>query len=154
MLGALVAVRDGRDAADTLRVVAVLTLTYGTMSAGKTTLALQLHWQLSQSGRRVELWTFGDRSGEGRLTSRVGLSAPARAVAPGEDLTEAIERLRCEGVAALVVDEVQFATSEQVDALGAAVDYYGSTCTPSGWGPTSGSSPSRGPPDSSPWPTR
>lgn len=104
--------------------MALLTLTYATMAAGKSTLALQLHWQLTQSGRRVELWTFGDRSGEGRLTSRIGLAAPARAISPAHDVYVEIERLRRDGVAALVVDEVQFATAAQVDALGAAVDYY------------------------------
>jgi thymidine kinase len=44
--------------------MAELTFTYGTMAAGKSTLALQLCWQLRQGRGDVALWTFGDRSDE------------------------------------------------------------------------------------------
>jgi len=45
-----------------------LTFTYGTMAAGKSTLALQLCWQLRQGRSDVALWTFGDRSDAGMVT--------------------------------------------------------------------------------------
>lgn len=106
---------------------AMLHLTYGTMAAGKSTLALQLVWQLRQSGRSVHLWTFGDRSQENLVTSRLGISAPAKPVAPGENLTEATLQILDDNVDVLVVDEAQFATSDQVDMLVELVDEHGVT---------------------------
>lgn len=102
--------------------MATLSLTYGTMAAGKSTLALQLCWQLRGSGQNVALWTFGDRSGEGLVTSRLGISAPAVAVSPGEDVEQLCRGLTADGVRVLVVDEVQFATADQIDRLAALVD--------------------------------
>ena len=73
--------------------MAELTFTYGTMAAGKSTLALQLCWQLRQGRSDVALWTFGDRSDDGMVTSRIGIEACAEAVAPGSDLAARIEQL-------------------------------------------------------------
>ncbi len=105
--------------------MAELTFTYGTMAAGKSTLALQLRWQLREGGARVALWTFGDRSSEGTVTSRIGIEAVAEAVRPGEDLGPHLARLREEGNTILVIDEAQFASVEQVDALARLVDDEG-----------------------------
>jgi thymidine kinase len=102
--------------------MAELTFTYGTMAAGKSTLALQLCWQLRESRSDVELWTFGDRSVDGMVTSRIGIEASAEAVEPGADLTGAIEQLLASATRILVIDEVQFASVEQVDALARLVD--------------------------------
>jgi thymidine kinase len=102
--------------------MANLTLTYGTMAAGKSTLALQLAWQLRQNRDDVELWTFGDRSGGGKVTSRLGIDAPAVAVSPGPDLGDARRALLRRGVRVLIVDEVQFATEDQIDELARLVD--------------------------------
>src|SRR5580704_19238430 len=70
-----------------------LTFTYGTMAAGKSTLALQLCWQLRQGRSDVALWTFGDRSDEGMVTSRIGIEAAAEAIHPGASLEESVESL-------------------------------------------------------------
>ncbi len=102
--------------------MAELTFTYGTMAAGKSTLALQLCWQLRQGRSDVALWTFGDRSTTGMVTSRIGIEAEAEAVAPGADLSESVQRLFERGVRILVIDEVQFASADQVDALARLVD--------------------------------
>jgi thymidine kinase len=102
--------------------MAELTFTYGTMAAGKSTLALQLCWQLREGRSDVELWTFGDRSVDGMVTSRIGIEANAAAVEPGADLAGAIERLLESATKILVIDEVQFASVEQVDALARLVD--------------------------------
>ena len=102
-----------------------LTFTYGTMAAGKSTLALQQCWQLRETRSDVALWTFGDRSSEGMVTSRIGIEAYADAIAPGEDLTPHIARLLEEGDNILVIDEAQFASTEQVDQLAEVVDDYG-----------------------------
>jgi thymidine kinase len=104
--------------------VAELTFTYGTMAAGKSTLALQLCWQLRQSRSDVALWTFGDRSPEGRVTSRIGIESDAEAVTPGEDLAPHVSALLERGVHLLVIDEVQFASVAQVDELARVVDEH------------------------------
>ena len=105
--------------------MAELTFTYGTMAAGKSTLALQLCWQLRQGGRDVALWTFGDRSATGTVTSRIGIESDAEAVAPGADLAALATELVESGVKVLVLDEVQFASVAQVDALARLVDEQG-----------------------------
>ena len=102
--------------------MAELTFTYGTMAAGKSTLALQLCWQLREGRSDVALWTFGDRSSDGMVTSRIGIEARAEAVAPGEDLGPHVTRLRRAGIRVLVIDEVQFASVEQIDGLARLVD--------------------------------
>ena len=102
--------------------MAELTFTYGTMAAGKSTLALQLCWQLRQSRSDVALWTFGDRSPEGMVTSRIGIQAEAEEVAPGEDIEPHIARLVERRIHLLVIDEVQFASAAQVDDLAKMVD--------------------------------
>ena len=102
--------------------MAELTFTYGTMAAGKSTLALQLCWQLREGRSDVALWTFGDRSAEGMVTSRIGIEAEAEAVSPESDLHAPIEKLFDDKIKILVIDEVQFASVEQIDALARLVD--------------------------------
>lgn len=102
--------------------MAELTLTYGTMAAGKSTLALQLCWQLRSTRGDVALWTFGDRSGTGEVTSRIGISSPATAITPGTPLDEHRRHLLTNNVGVLVVDEAQFATEKQIDELALLVD--------------------------------
>ncbi len=102
--------------------MAELTFTYGTMAAGKSTLALQLCWQLRESRSDVALWTFGDRSADGMVTSRIGIEAEAEAVNPGSSLATPIAKLLQGGVRILVIDEVQFASIEQIDSLATLVD--------------------------------
>ena len=103
----------------------ILSLTYGTMAAGKSTLALQLCWQLRETRDDVAMWTFGDRSGEGRVTSRLGISAEAVPVVPGVSLAGQKRDLIRSGARVLVVDEVQFASVEQIDDLAKLVDEPG-----------------------------
>lgn len=102
--------------------MAELTFTYGTMAAGKSTLALQLCWQLREGRSEVALWTFGDRTPDGKVTSRIGIEADAQAIAPAGDLDVATKGLVESGVKILVIDEVQFARVEQIDALARLVD--------------------------------
>ncbi len=70
----------------------------------------------------MALWTFGDRSADGMVTSRIGIEALAEAVAPGDDLTAHVDKLLSDGTNILVIDEVQFASREQVDQLACLVD--------------------------------
>jgi thymidine kinase len=104
--------------------MAELTFTYGTMASGKSTLALQLCWQLREGRSDVALWTFGDRSADGMVTSRIGIEAAAEAIEPGAALGGFIEELLRRGVKILVIDEVQFATFAQVDQLAELVDEH------------------------------
>lgn len=95
------------------------------MASGKSTLALQLCWQLREGRSDVRLWTFGDRSVDGMVTSRIGIAAEAEAVEPGSDLDPHAQRLVTDGIKILVIDEVQFASPDQVDALARLVDDHG-----------------------------
>jgi thymidine kinase len=105
--------------------MAELTFTYGTMAAGKSTLALQLCWQLREGRSDVALWTFGDRSDEGMVTSRIGIEAAAEAVEPGVSIERHVQDLVDHGVRILVIDEAQFASVDQIDELARLVDERG-----------------------------
>jgi thymidine kinase len=105
--------------------MAELTFTYGTMASGKSTLALQLCWQLREGRSDVALWTFGDRSATGMVTSRIGIEAAAEAIEPGASLAPHVESLLARGIHTLVIDEAQFASVDQVDALARVVDDHG-----------------------------
>lgn len=104
--------------------MAELTFTYGTMASGKSTLALQLCWQLREGRGDVALWTFGDRSADGMVTSRIGIEAAAEAIEPGVALGVYVQELLRRGIKILVIDEVQFATFAQVDQLAELVDEH------------------------------
>ena len=57
----------------------------GPMDCGKSTLALQLDYTQSTHGRKGRIFTSLDRAGEGRITSRLGLSAEAIEIDPEVD---------------------------------------------------------------------
>lgn len=91
----------------------VLRFTHGTMASGKSALALQLHHTLQNAGRFVELWTFGDRSGETQVSSRLGIAASAKVLTASCAVTEHLPDY-CTDV---IIDEAQFASPQQVDDL-------------------------------------
>ena len=104
--------------------MAELRFYYGPMSAGKSTLALQVDHTWRAAGRRGLLLTAMDRSGAGHVTSRLGVQRDALEVTPGLDL----EAVVCAEVGAggyVVADEAQFYAPEQVDALARCVDGSG-----------------------------
>lgn len=105
--------------------MAELTFTYGTMAAGKSTLALQLCWQLREGRSDVMLWTFGDRSDDGMVTSRIGIEAAAEAIEPGSSIERKLEDLVANKVKILVIDEAQFASVDQIDEFARLVDDHG-----------------------------
>lgn len=94
------------------------------MDCGKSTLALQLDYTQSSHGRKGRVCTFQDRSGEGRITSRLGLSAEAIEAGPEFDFWVYVIKELTSGqrVDYLVADEVQFYTAEQIDQLARIVD--------------------------------
>lgn len=101
--------------------MAELRFSYGVMSAGKSTLALQVEHTWTEAGRRGVLLTSHDRGGAGQVTSRLGMGRPAVEVAPTTDLWALVRDAVPDG-GFVVADEVQFYAPEQVDALARCVD--------------------------------
>jgi thymidine kinase len=101
----------------------VLRFSYGTMSSGKSTLALQIHHNLARQARRGMLLSQYDREGA-RVSSRLGVSVEAVEVTGGADLF-AMARTFVDLHARLdylVCDEVQFYAVAQVDQLAQVAD--------------------------------
>ena len=106
------------------RVVGRLRFYGGVMGQGKSALALQLAHHRRTAGRPGLLLTRDDRSGAGRLTSRLGIAASASEFDDTTDLRQmVIDAVPARGY--VIVDEAQFLTEEQVDQLAWAVDEHG-----------------------------
>lgn len=100
-----------------------LRFSFGTMGSGKSTVALQIHHNLTQRQKLGMLCTMLDRDGA-QVTSRLGVSAPAVEVTAGLDLYDVARRYeRQYGQLDFVVcDEAQFYTTAQCDQLAAIAD--------------------------------
>lgn len=103
--------------------MAELRFTFGTMGSGKSTQALQIHHNLRARGLHTILTTQLDRA-EGRVSSRLGVSADAAIVEPHTDLFEMVRRrmARQGSVDAVISDEVQFYAPAQCEQLARVVD--------------------------------
>ncbi len=103
--------------------MATLRFTFGTMGSGKSTQALQIHHNLRARGLRTVLTTQLDRA-EGRVSSRLGVSADAEIVDSSTDLFELVRhRLAAWGtVDAVISDEAQFYDPVQCEQLARVVD--------------------------------
>src|SRR3954452_7851360 len=99
--------------------MATLRFSFGTMGSGKSTLALQIHHNLASRGLVGLLLTKLDRDGS-RVTSRLGVAAPAVEVTADLDLYDLV--LKHWPVHYLVCDEAQFYSVEQCEQLARAVD--------------------------------
>jgi thymidine kinase len=97
---------------------------HGPMDCGKSTLALQLHYNHSRQGRFGMLLTKLDRSGPARISSRIGISRSAIEISDGQDIGELVRAAWAQGrrVDYLIVDEAQFFTAAQIDQLAALAD--------------------------------
>lgn len=101
---------------------------YSTMNAGKSTLLLQAAHNYSEMGMDTYLLTadFDDRSGEGKIGSRIGLAKPADTYTVNDDLFEMCKaRLNTSKVACVMVDEAQWMSRDQVWQLARVVDDLG-----------------------------
>lgn len=109
---------------DTMTPVAELTFFTGPMDCGKSTLALQVAYTETSAGRQGRLFTMLDRSGESKITSRIGLTAPAIEVGPELDFWSYVVAELTGGhrIDFLVCDEAQFYTGEHIDQLARIVD--------------------------------
>ncbi len=94
---------------------------YGAMNAGKSTTLLQASFNYRERGMTTMLWTAAvdDRSGQGRIGSRIGLEADAHMFGPDTDLFAAVAAAPANCV---LVDEAQFLTAAQVNQLARVVD--------------------------------
>lgn len=101
----------------------LLRFSYGTMSSGKSTLALQIHHNLAKRSRQGMLLSLFDREGA-RVSSRLGVSVDAVEVTPELDLLAlATDFIARHGTLDyLVCDEVQFYRAAQVDQLADVAD--------------------------------
>jgi thymidine kinase len=90
---------------------------YAAMNAGKSTTLLQTDFNYRERGMETMLWTaaFDDRSGAGRIGSRIALSAAAHLYAVEVNLFDAIvaellkRKLDC-----ILIDEAQFLARDHV----------------------------------------
>jgi thymidine kinase len=93
---------------------------YAAMNAGKSTTLLQADFNYRERGMETMLWTarLDERSGPGRIASRLDIGADAHSFEPATDLFAAVgaelnrRRLHC-----ILVDEAQFLTEPQVHQL-------------------------------------
>ena len=98
---------------------------YSTMNAGKSTLLLQASHNYVERGMQTYLMiaALDDRAGQGRIGSRIGISAEADSFGPETDLFAMIEKRLSKGPCACVfVDEAQFLGRDQVWQLARTVD--------------------------------
>jgi thymidine kinase len=99
--------------------MASLRFSFGTMGSGKSTVALQIHHNLSSRELHGLLLTTLDREGR-QVTSRLGVAAPAIEVSRDLDLHALA--LSYWPIHYMICDEVQFYTPEQCDQLARVVD--------------------------------
>jgi len=98
---------------------------YSAMNAGKSTALLQSSYNYQERGMRSLVYTaeIDNRFGSGKVSSRIGLSSPAKLFNQNTSLFDEIrdEHVQ-EPVHCVLVDESQFLTREQVYALSEVVD--------------------------------
>jgi thymidine kinase len=99
--------------------MATLRFSFGTMGSGKSTLALQIHHNMTSRGVRGLLVTKLDREGT-KVTSRLGVSAPAIEMSPELDLFDLAQESM--PISFIVCDEAQFYTIDQCNQLARVVD--------------------------------
>lgn len=99
---------------------------YSAMNAGKSTTLLQSAHNYRERGMNALLFTpaLDDRDGQGKITSRIGVSADAVAFHPNHDFYESIRELQQEEIVhCVLIDEAQFLTPLQVLQLTRVCDH-------------------------------
>lgn len=106
--------------------MAKLYFRYGAMNSGKSTALLQAAFNYEERGQQVLLAKPGvDTKGDAQLVSRLGVTRPVDVLIGTDDdvyqvLTERRAQLRSEtgrDLACVLIDEAQFLSAAQVDAL-------------------------------------
>lgn len=113
--------------------MAKLDFRYGAMGSSKSANILMVRYNYEERGQYAILLKprTDDRDGEHKIQSRIGLSAPAEYV---DDFLKEISKLwngketeylyHGKKVNAILVDEAQFLSPEEVDTLSDIVDFY------------------------------
>ncbi len=99
---------------------------YSAMNAGKSTTLLQSAHNYRERGMNALLFTpvLDDRDGQGKITSRIGVSADAVAFYPDHDFYESVREVqKKEIVHCVLIDEAQFLTPLQVLQLTRVCDH-------------------------------
>ena len=105
--------------------MAKLYFSYSAMNAGKSTILLQASHNYRERGMNTLLLTaaFDDRTGKGRIGSRIGLGADALTFAADTDIEQLTRRVHeQQALDCLLVDEAQFLSVDQVWQLSVVVD--------------------------------
>ena len=98
---------------------------YATMNAGKSTLLLQASYNYRERGMNTLLFTaaLDNRSGIGRIASRIGLGSEAETFEPDSDLFARVKAaVTRDPLHCVFVDEAQFLTEDQVWQLARVAD--------------------------------
>ncbi|MBU2510381.1 thymidine kinase [bacterium] len=98
---------------------------YSSMNAGKTTALLQSSYNYRERGMNTLLYTaaIDDRYEVGKVTSRIGLEAPATSFKADDNLFEQTKEVHeLDTIHCVLVDEAQFLTKEQVFQLTEVTD--------------------------------
>lgn len=101
---------------------------YSVMNAGKSVHLLQVHHNYLLNLGNVLLFTsaIDDRFGSGKITSRIGLEAEACPLLQSDDVFQIVSAKHSEcPVTAVLLDEVQFLSPDQIRQLARIVDDLG-----------------------------
>ena len=92
---------------------------YGAMNSGKTAHLLQAAHNYEENGMKIVILKSSiDTKGNDKIVTRIGLKRKAdHLVSKDEDLTKYLNTLNKEEISCVFVDEAQFLTRDQVDAL-------------------------------------
>ncbi len=105
--------------------MAKLYFNYSTMNAGKSTVLLQAAHNYRENNMDTYLLAarLDDRAGQGRIASRIGISAEADTFTARDDLFDMVQTRLSKGpVACIFVDEAQFLSKDQAWQLARVVD--------------------------------
>ena len=107
--------------------MAKLYFKYGAMGSSKTAQALITKYNYEENDMKVWLIkpSADTRDGKAILRSRIGLEAEVEVMTPEADIAKRYEELLEEHFDAVIVDECQFLTEEQIDQLRAIVNEHG-----------------------------
>jgi len=105
--------------------MASLYFKYASMNSGKSTQLLQAHYNYVERGMNPVAMTaqLDNRFGEGKITARIGIGLPAHTFGKTTDILDFIrQRHDDRPVDALVIDEAQFLSEDQVFQCARIVD--------------------------------
>ena len=114
--------------------MAKLYFRYGAMGSSKSANILMVRYNYEERGQYAVLLKprTDNRDSDHEITSRMGLSAPAiyvdeflKEIASSWDMEKAEQFYNGKKVDAVLIDEAQFLSAEEVDILSDIVDFYG-----------------------------